>query len=101
MLRMTDLFRVKKPRTRKKTEEFIDGIYIVRVPRLRRMSLRVKPTGEAVVRAPMRVSLAEIRRFVGEHEAWIEKQRRGHASLIPLSRETLDYLRDQAKKILP
>lgn len=102
ILRLTDLFVVKKPRTiRKKIEEFIDGVHIIRVTRLRRMSLRVKPTGEAVVRAPMRVNLAEIRRFVAEHEAWIAKQRKSHAALVPLSSETLAYLREQAKKILP
>ncbi len=101
-LRLTDLFIVKKTKTtRKKTEEFIDGVHIIRVPRLRRMSLRVNPTGEAVVRAPMRVDLSEIRRFVAEHESWIAKQRKSHAALVPLSRETLTHLREQAKKILP
>ena len=103
MLKLTDLFApVKKPKkTRKKLEEYSEGTYIIRVPRLRRMSLRVKPTGEAVVRAPIRVSLAEIRRFVAEHENWIAKQRKSHAALVPLSRETLTHLREQAKKILP
>ncbi len=102
MLKLIDLFTVKKPKiTRKKTEEFIDGISILRVPKLRRMSLRVKPTGEVAVRAPVRVSLPTIRRFVSEHAAWIAKQRQNHASLVPLSQQALARLRDEAKNILP
>ena len=102
ILRLTDLFVTrKKPKTRKKIEEFIGDAHIIRVPRLRRMSLRVKPSGEPIVRAPMRVSLAEIRRFLTEHESWIAKQRKNHAALVPLSRETLLHLRAEAKKILP
>jgi predicted metal-dependent hydrolase len=49
---------------------------LIRVPRLRRMTLRVRPTGEVVVRAPKRVSDREIASFVQQHTAWIEKQRK-------------------------
>lgn len=102
ILRITDLFVTKKPKnSRKKIEEFVEGIYITRVPRLRRMSLRVKPTGEILVRAPLRVTLSEIRRFVSEHEKWIAKQRQNHASLVPLSRDALLSFRREAKQILP
>lgn len=101
VLRLTDLFGTSKTKSRKKIEEYIGNTHIIRVPRLRRMSLRVKPTGEALVRAPMRVSLGEIRRFLAEHESWIDKQRKNHAKLVPLSRERLLYLRAEAKKFLP
>ena len=51
------------------------GIYlIIRSPRLRRMSLRVKPNGEIIVRAPKRIAEREIHDFVKKHEAWITKQ---------------------------
>lgn len=102
ILRLTDLFVTrKKTKPRQKIEEFIDDAHIIRVPRLRRMSLRVKPSGESVVRAPMRVSIAEIRRFLTEHEDWIAKQRKNHAALVPLSRENLLHLRTEAKRFLP
>ena|GEM_PF-1318546 len=49
---------------------------LIRVPRLRRMTLSVKPTGDIVVRAPKRVSDREIASFVQQHTGWIEKQRK-------------------------
>lgn len=48
---------------------------IIRVPRLRRMSLRVEPSGEIVVRAPKRLSDREIHAFILKNTRWIEKQK--------------------------
>ena len=37
------------------------------------MSLEIKADGRVVVRAPLRLSMTRIRRFVQEKEAWIAK----------------------------
>lgn len=50
-------------------------VKIIRVPRLRRMSLRVHPTGEIIVRASKRISESEIQSFVTKNTHWIEKQK--------------------------
>ncbi len=39
------------------------------------MSLRVNPNGEALVRAPMRTTEAQIQKFLDTHTLWIRKQR--------------------------
>lgn len=52
---------------------------IIRVPRLRRMSLRVMPTGDLLIRAPKRVSEREIHAFIEKNTAWIEKQKKRSA----------------------
>lgn len=74
---------------------------LIRVPRLRRMSLRVKPTGEVVVRAPKRISDRDIHTFVEKHTSWIEKQQKNHSTFVPLSHENILELRKQAKVYLP
>lgn len=74
---------------------------IIRVPRLRRMSLRVQPTGEIVVRAPKSSSEKYIRDFVADHTAWIEKQIKAHSNLVPLTQSELTELRELAKSYLP
>ena len=74
---------------------------LIRVPRLRRMSLRVLPTGEIVVRAPQRVSEREANSFVLDHTVWIEKQKKAHGDLVPLTSEELEELRHLAKSYLP
>lgn len=102
MLQLTDLFVVQKnTKSRKKIEDSIDGVHVIRVPRLRRMSLRVQLTGEIVVRAPMRISEREIRTFVIKNTAWIEKQKKHQSGFIPLSKEQLAELRLLAKSYLP
>jgi len=52
---------------------------LIRVPRLRRMSLRVEHTGEIVVRASRSISEREIHSFIEKNTAWIEKQKKRHA----------------------
>lgn len=74
---------------------------LIRTSWLRRMSLRVLPTGEIVVRAPKRVSDREVNSFVEAHTAWIEKQKKAHSDLIPLTSEDLEELRILAKSYLP
>lgn len=79
----------------------MEDFTLIRVPRLRRMSLRVYPTGEIVVRAPKRISEREIRTFVEEHKGWIEKQKKSHESMRPLAQSELAELRALAKSYLP
>lgn len=74
---------------------------MIRVPRLRRLSLRVEPGGEIVVRAPKSVSDAAISRFVTEQQPWIRKQKSRMDTLIPLSKTELQELRKIAKISLP
>lgn len=76
-------------------------ISVIRVPRLRRMSLRVHPTGEIIIRAPKRVSDREIHSFIETHTAWIEKQKKHQSAFVPLTSEQLTELRTLAKAYLP
>lgn len=78
-----------------------NSVTIIRVPRLRRMSLRVLPTGEIVVRASKRISEREIQAFVTKNTAWIEKQKKHQSGFIPLSADQLTELRLLAKSYLP
>lgn len=74
---------------------------LIRVPRLRRMSLWVKPTGEIIVRAPKRISNREIHLFVEKHTSWIEKQKSHQSKLTPISSKELSELRMLAISYLP
>ncbi|MCB9806351.1 DUF45 domain-containing protein [Candidatus Peribacteria bacterium] len=76
-------------------------VTITRVPHLRRMSLRVMPTGELVIRAPKRVSDREIHSFIASHHGWIEKQKKHQAQLVPITATYLEELRQLAKAYLP
>ena len=49
--------------------------YTLRRSRRRTISLEITPTGEILVRAPMRMPEAAIRAFVEKHDGWIEKYR--------------------------
>lgn len=75
-------------------------VTIIRVARLRRMSLRVQPTGEIVVRASKRVSEREIHAFIEKNTTWIEKQKKSHSDLIPVTSNQLEELRLLAKSYL-
>lgn len=79
----------------------MENFTLIRVSRLRRMSLRVKPTGEIVVRASKRISEREINDFVEKNTAWISKQRTSHAGLQPLSKDHITELKTLAKSYLP
>lgn len=67
------------------------------------LALQIK-NGELIVRAPRRVSLATIDRFVSEHTAWIEKhlakaQRQQAEALPALSPEELRALTEDARRV--
>lgn len=74
---------------------------MIRAPRLRRMSLRVDPGGQIVVRAPRRVSDMAIAKFVQEQSMWIEKQKSRMDSLVSIPQAELQELRKIAKISLP
>lgn len=77
------------------------SISVIRVPRLRRLSLRVEPGGEIVVRAPKSISDAVISKFVTEQTAWIQKQKNRMDDLKPLSAQEIQTLKKLAKMYLP
>jgi predicted metal-dependent hydrolase len=52
------------------------AVVVRRSARARRLSLRVFPHGLVEVVAPQRAAERSIRRFVSEHEAWIQRARR-------------------------
>jgi predicted metal-dependent hydrolase len=79
----------------------ISSVSVIRVPRLRRLSLRVEPGGEIVVRAPRRVSDAAIRRFVQDQQEWIQKQKKRMEALVPISQTELQEFKKTAKIYLP
>ena len=75
--------------------------------RRRTLALQVRQSGEVVVRAPLFVREQEVRRFVEEHLAWIEKQQRKLAcaaeqrrEIQPLSKAELSGLTEQARREL-
>ena len=41
----------------------------------RTLSMELSPTGELILRAPRRLPVREIERFIENHEAWIRKHR--------------------------
>ena len=73
--------------------------------RRRTMALEITRDAEVLVRAPLRVSEASIRRFVESHRAWIEThlaRRQAHlAAHPPLTEAELAALRSRAKADLP
>ncbi len=77
------------------------AISVIRVAHLRRMSMRVEPGGEIVVRAPRRVTDLAIKKFVLEQEKWIQKQKSTMQNLTSLSAEKLTELKKLAKIYLP
>lgn len=50
----------------------MDGYELIRSPR-KTLSIEVTRTGRVVIRAPQRVPMDEIRRYVSTHAAWIEQ----------------------------
>ena len=89
------IFSNNMPRTKPRT------ITIIRVSRLRRMSMRVNSWKEVVVRAWNRISESAIQKFVAEKDNWIQKQISSMDSLVPLPREKLIELRKLAQIFLP
>lgn len=74
---------------------------LIRVPKLRRMSLRVQSQRDIVVRAPMRTSDRTVELFVEKNIDWIQKQRKKQALYVPLTRAELIDFEKRAKKFLP
>ena len=79
------------------------------VIRSRRKTLCVEiRNGQVIVRAPLRVSAAEISRFLEEKRPWIEKhlaraaaQKEAAKDLPPLTEKELRSLAEQAKALFP
>ncbi|MCR4617553.1 MAG: M48 family metallopeptidase [Lachnospiraceae bacterium] len=75
--------------------------------RRRTLSLEVKQDGRVIVRAPMRASLADIKRFIDSHEKWLEKHLKKIEEIektLPkdrLSDEDIKRLAAMAKKVIP
>ena len=74
------------------------------------LSLQMKPDGHLVVRAPHRTSDRQIRQFVENNSAWIQKhrelieQRRRQEEMNPppaITKETLERLRSLASETIP
>ena len=74
----------------------------------RTVGLEIKPDGQVLVRAPMRMSREDIRRFVADHEQWIVRhreivrQRTADADEADrLTMEDIRRLADEAMKVIP
>ncbi|MFA6080128.1 MAG: YgjP-like metallopeptidase domain-containing protein [Candidatus Gracilibacteria bacterium] len=82
-----------------KTNNF--SVVVIRVPRLRRMNMRVNLGNEVVIRAPKRTTDSAVQKFITEKNNWIQKQISTMNSLVPLSRERLLELKKLAHIFLP
>ena len=72
------------------------------------LGLEIKPDGQVIVRAPMRLSEREIRRFVIQHEDWIRKhleivkqKQESRPEIERLTMQEIQELADQALKVIP
>lgn len=74
---------------------------LIRVPRLRRMSLRVNSQRDIVVHASPRISERQVELFVEKNYDWILKQKKKQAGFIALTRAELDALEERANRLLP
>ena len=80
-----------------------------KIIRSRRKTLGLEVNAEGVtVRAPLRISEAEIERFVKQHAGWIEKnlkkieeRKRALADIEPLAAEDIKELAEGAIKVIP
>ena len=80
----------------------------IRRSRRKTLSLEIRPDGGVLVRAPMYVPQYEIRKFVQQHENWIEKHRdtmlRRQQEEAPkeiLTQEEIQSLADKALQVIP
>ena len=87
----------------------ISQIQIVRSAR-KTMSLEVKPDGRIIARVPNRVSDADVRRFIEEHQSWLEKalakaaakaEARAADPVDRLTEEEIRVLAKQAMTVIP
>ena len=69
------------------------------------LGLQVKQSGEVILRAPLRMQEAEIRRFLESKKGWVEKQlnrfREQTTDLPPYTPEDIRRLADEAIRIIP
>lgn len=83
-----------------------DNIEIIR-SRRRTMAVEIKSCGQVIVRAPLRAGNLTIRKFLAEHEGWIDKhiqKQKEAASKMPenkLTEEEIRELADRALKVIP
>ena len=83
----------------------LDNIYLKRSSR-KTVSMEILPDGKVLVRAPMLMPEAEIKRFVLKNEGWLEKhlKKQKESANVPadrLSMEELKELADRASKVIP
>ena len=72
------------------------------------LGLEIKPDGQVIVRAPVRLSEREIQRFVIQHEDWIRKhleivkqKQENRPEIERLTMQEIQELADQALKVIP
>ena len=72
------------------------------------LGLEIKPDGQVIVRAPVRLSEREIRRFVIQHEDWIrehleiiKQKQENRPEIERLTMQEIQELADQALKVIP
>ena len=82
--------------------------YIVIRSRRKTLSMQVKGDGQVEIRAPLRTSDAEIRRFLETHRRWLEKHlqkaqalQQAKAGVRKLTAAETAELKKKAKRILP
>ena len=90
-----------------KENNWKDDIKVIKSNR-KTISLQVRRDGTTVVRAPLRMSETEIRKFIESHRDWLEKNlekvqaiREEMPEVKRLTREELNDLADQALKVIP
>ncbi len=64
------------------------------------LSLEIKKDGKLLVRAPKRLSVKEIERFVGEKSAWIDKHRANRTPVDKSQRFTKEEISSLAERAL-
>ena len=72
------------------------------------LSIQITEEAEIMVRAPYRMSDSEIRKYLKQHEGWVEqhlikmKERRRQAASIPrITPDRLNELADEAMSVIP
>ncbi|MDD7728044.1 MAG: SprT family zinc-dependent metalloprotease [Clostridia bacterium] len=72
------------------------------------LGLEIKPDGQVIVRAPVRLSEREIQRFVKQHEDWLRKhleivkqKQENRPEIEKLTMQEIRELADQALKVIP
>ncbi|MCR5651226.1 MAG: M48 family metallopeptidase [Lachnospiraceae bacterium] len=80
----------------------LDNIYLKRSSR-KTVSMEILPDGKVLVRAPLRMPAAEIKRFVFEHKGWLEKHLQKQKDAAeqasgPEDRLTMEELKELASK---